>query len=140
MTAAIGVVGVGVVTVPALIVAGLPVSGSLAFGLAWTVSGLAFAGVGAVAAHLRQAPERLECLAVIALAVDICCEPPATPSEDRSQRGRVGCPDWLGPQIRPYAGDRWALAILLIAFGGVMVALASRGTRPAGWPRSSCSA
>jgi ABC-2 type transport system permease protein len=69
VTADIGVVGVGVVTLPALIVAGLWVSGSLAFGLAWAVSGLAFAGVGAVATRLTASARAARGLAVIALAV-----------------------------------------------------------------------
>jgi ABC-2 type transport system permease protein len=130
VTAAIGVVGVGLVTMPALIVAGLPVSGSLAFGLAWTVSGLAFAGVGAVAAQLTASARAARGLAVIALAVAYVLRA----AGDSIGGPEPAWPSWLSPigwaqQIRPYAADRWALALPLIAFGGVMVALAIVLTR-----------
>lgn len=112
VTAAIGVVGVGLVTMPALIVAGLPVSGSLAFGLAWTVSGLAFAGVGAVAAQLTASARAARGLAVIALAVAYVLRA----AGDSIGGPEPAWPSWLSPigwaqQIRPYAADRWALAL-----------------------------
>jgi ABC-2 type transport system permease protein len=125
MTAAIGVVGVGVVTALALIVAGLPASGSLAFGLSWTVGGLAFAGVGAVAAQLTSSARAARGLAGGALAVAYVLRAAGDSTGDTEP----AWPSWLSPigwaqQIRPYAGDRWALALLPAVFGAVLVALA----------------
>ena len=67
--AGIGVVGIGVFTAVGLAATGLPVAGSLAFGLSWTVAGLAFAGVGAVAAQLTASARAARGLAVGGLAI-----------------------------------------------------------------------
>lgn len=125
VTATIGVVGVGVVTALALIAAGLPVSGSVAFGLSWIVGGLAFAGVGAVAAQLTASARAARALAIGALAVAYLLRA----AGDTSGGAEPAWPTWLSPigwaqQIRAYAGDRWALAVLPAAFGVVLVALA----------------
>jgi ABC-2 type transport system permease protein len=125
VTAAIGTVLIGLVTAVALIVAGLQSAGSIAFGLAWTVAGLAFAGVGAVAAQLTASARAARALGIGALAVAYLLRAAGDPT------GQVepAWPTWLSPigwaqQIRPYAGDRWALALLPIACGIVLVALA----------------
>ncbi len=126
ITSVIGVIGIGVATAPALMLAGLPVGGSLAFGLSWIVGGLAFSGVGAVAAQLTVSARAARGLAVIALAVAYLLRA----AGDSIGRGnKPAWPSWLSPigwaqQIRPYAGDRWALALLPVAFGVVLVAVA----------------
>jgi ABC-2 type transport system permease protein len=136
VTADIGVVGVGVVTLPALIVAGLWVSGSLAFGLAWAVSGLAFAGVGAVAARLTASARAARGLAVIALAVAYLLraagdfmggQEPAWPE--------LAVPDWLGPTNPAVRRRPLGVSLPLIAFEVVMAALAIVLT-PASRPRA----
>jgi ABC-2 type transport system permease protein len=125
VTAAIGVAGVGVVTALALIAAGLPTSGSLAFGLSWLVGGLAFAGVGAVAAQLTTSARAARGLAVLALAVAYLLRA----AGDSIGGTEPAWPAWLSPigwaqQVRAYAGDRWALVLLPVAFGVLLVALA----------------
>jgi polyether ionophore transport system permease protein len=124
VTAAIGVVAIGVLTTTALLVAGLPVSGSVAFGLTWIVAGLAFAGVGAVAAQLTASARAARGLAVCVLAVAYLLRAVG----DSTREIEPTWPTWLSPigwaqQIRPYAGDRWALALLPVAFGVSLVAL-----------------
>ena len=126
VTAAIGVVGIGVLTTSALIVTGLPVSGSVAFGLTWTVAGFAFAGVGAVAAQLTASARAARGLAVGALAVAYLLRAAGDSTGETEPR----FPTWLSPigwaqQIRPYAGDRWALALLPVAFGVSLVVLST---------------
>jgi ABC-2 type transport system permease protein len=126
ITSVIGVIGIGVVTSPALMLAGLPVGGSLAFGLSWIVGGLAFAGVGAVVAQLTASARAARGLAVIALAVAYLLR---AAGDSLGPGSEPEWPSWLSPigwaqQIRPYAGDRWVLALLPIAFGVILVATA----------------
>ena len=105
---------------------GLPVAGSLAFGLSWTVAGLAFAGVGAVAAQLTASARAARGLAVGGLAIAYLLRAVG----DANGNTEPSWPSWLSPigwaqQIRPYAGDRWLLALLPLAFGLVLVGLAT---------------
>ena len=65
----IGVVAIGMFTAIGLAANGLPIAGSIAFGLSWTVAGLALAGVGAAAAQLTASARAARGLAVCALAV-----------------------------------------------------------------------
>jgi ABC-2 type transport system permease protein len=125
VTAAIGVAGIGIVTALALIATGLPTSGSLAFGLSWMVGGLAFAGIGAVAAQLTTSARAARGLALLALAVAYLFRA----AGDSIGGTEPAWPTWLSPigwaqQVRPYAGDRWALAMLPVASGVVLVGLA----------------
>jgi ABC-2 type transport system permease protein len=125
VTAALGSVVIGLVTAVALIAAGLSPAGSLAFGLTWTVAGLAFAGVGAIAAQLTASARAARALAIAALAVAYLLRA----AGDSTGKAEPAWQTWLSPigwaqQIRPYAGDRWALAQLPVAFGVVLVALA----------------
>jgi ABC-2 type transport system permease protein len=124
-TAAIGTVVIGLVTTVALIAAGLPSAGSIAFGLCWTVAGLAFAGVGAIAAQLTASARAARALGIGALAVAYLLRA----AGDSTGGAEPTWPTWLSPigwtqQLRPYAGDRWTLAVLPVTFAVVMVALA----------------
>lgn len=123
--ACIGVVGIGAFTVAGLAATGLPVAGSLAFALSWTVAGLAFAGVGAVAAQLTTSARAARGLAVGTLAVAYLLRAVG----DANGKSEPSWPTWLSPigwaqQIRPYAGDRWLLALLPLVLGVALVALA----------------
>ena len=123
--ACIGVVGIGVFTAVGLAATGLPVAGSLAFGLSWTVAGLAFAGIGAVAAQLTASARAARGLAVGGLAIAYLLRAVG----DANGRTEPSWPSWLSPigwaqQIRPYAGDRWLLALLPLVFGLALVGLA----------------
>jgi ABC-2 type transport system permease protein len=123
--ASIGVVGIGVFTAIGLAASGLPVAGSVAFGLSWTVAGLAFAGVGAVAAQLTASARAARGLAVGGLAIAYLLRAVG----DANGKTEPSWPTWLSPigwaqQIRPYAGDRWLLALLPLLFGVALLGLA----------------
>ena len=123
--ACVGAVGIGAFTAVGLAASGLPVAGSLAFGLSWAVAGLAFAGVGAMAAQLTASARAARGLAVGALAIAYLLRAIG----DANGRSEPSWPSWLSPigwaqQIRPYAGDRWLLALLPLAFGVTLVCLA----------------
>ncbi len=116
-TAAISVGAIGVCTAVGLVATGLPVSGSLAFGLSWTVAGLAFAGVGALTAQLTASARAARGLAAVALAITFVLRALG----DTGTGTEPGWVSWLSPigwsqQIRPYAGDRWLVGALSLLF------------------------
>lgn len=110
-------VATGVLTAVSLAAVGLPMSGSFAFGLAWTATGVVFAGIGAVAAQLTSSARAARGLATAALGVAYVLR-----AIGDSTGGRE--PTWLswsspigwGQQVRPYAGNRWAVFLVLVAF------------------------
>jgi ABC-2 type transport system permease protein len=112
----------GALTAGALVLAGLPVSGSLAFGLAWTATGVAFAGVGAVAAQLTASARAARGLAtaVLGLAYLLRALGDSRDAPWLSWSSPLG---W-GQQVRPFAGDRWSVSLVLLAFAAVCVAVA----------------
>jgi ABC-2 type transport system permease protein len=111
-----------VVTAAALVGAGLPAGGSLAFGLAWAVSGIAYAGVAAIAAQLTTAARAATGLAVSVLAVTYVLRAVG----DTAPAGGARWLSWLSPvgwaqQVRPFAGHRWWLLTLSAAFAALAV-------------------
>lgn len=115
-------VATGAVTAGALVLTGLPVSGSVAFGLAWTATGVAFAGVGAVAAQLTASARAARGLAAAALGLAYLLRALG------DSRGVVwlswASPLGWGQQVRPFAGDRWSVSLVLLVFAGVCVVAA----------------
>jgi ABC-2 type transport system permease protein len=115
---------IGVLTAVALALTGLPVGGSFAFGAAWAGCGIAFAGVGAVAAQLTRGARAAKGLAVAALVVAFVLR----------AAGDTTGPAWLSwtsplgwtQQVRAFAGDRWWVVALPVALG-VMLAVVAFG-------------
>ena len=125
LVAVIGTVAIGVLTAVGLIATDLATAGSLAFGLSWVVAGVAFAGVGAVAAQLTTSARAARGLAVGALAVAYLLRAVG----DANGKVEPGWATWLSPigwaqQIRPYAGDRWLLGLLPTVFGIALIGVA----------------
>ena len=119
-------VAIGVLTAAALIATGLPTVGSFAFGAAWAVTGLAFAGVGAVAAQLTASARAARGLAVGALGVVFLLRA----AGDTAGADGPTWLTWLSPlgwaqQIRPFAGDRWWVAALPLIFAAVTLIVAT---------------
>ncbi|MGW5718576.1 ABC transporter permease [Amycolatopsis sp. NPDC003865] len=119
-------VSLGVVTAAALAATGLPVSGSLAFGLCWTAAGLVFGAAAAVTAQLTRSARSASGLAVLALVVAYLLRAVG----DSSGPGRL---TWTSPigwseEVRPYAGDVWWVLVLpagtAALLGGLAIALA----------------
>lgn len=111
-----------VVTAAFLAGAGLPVAGSIAFGLAWAVSGVAYAAVAAIAAQLTTSARAATGLAVTVLAVTYVLRAVGDSSPADGPRWL----SWLSPvgwsqQVRPFAGHRW----WLLALGATFAALAA---------------
>jgi ABC-2 type transport system permease protein len=105
-----------------LLGAGEPLAGAVALGAAAGAAGLVFAGVAAVTAQVASTARAASGAAGAVLAAAFLV------------RGigdvRGGAPSWLSPlgwaeQVRPYAGDRWAVLLLPLAAVVLLVAAAA---------------
>ncbi len=116
--AALASLSLGLLTALSLLAGGLPAAGSFAFGAAWAGAGLAFAAVAGVTAQLSTSARTSRTLAMLVLAVAYVVRA-AGDAGPESLRWL----SWLSPigwaqQVRPFAGDRWAvlpLPLLLAA-------------------------
>jgi ABC-2 type transport system permease protein len=115
----------------ALTASGLPLDGSFAFGVAWGGVGLAFAAIAAVAAQLTTSARTATSISATVLAVVYVLRAVGDTASPAGPRWLT----WLSPigwgqQFRPYAGNRWWVLLITVAFAGVVVAgafaLASR--------------
>lgn len=138
LVAAGTMVVIGVVTALGQTAVGLPAAGSWAFGLEMAGVGLCFAAVAAVAAQLTVSARAATGLALTVLAVAYVLRAVGDSSGDAAGPAFWS---WLSPigwgqQVRAYAGDRWAVLLLPVAFCALAVgaayALASRRDLGAG--------
>jgi ABC-2 type transport system permease protein len=105
-----------VLLVVVLVVLGLPVAGSVAFALAITTCGLAFAAIAALAAQLAAGARTARGIAVGVLGAAYLLRAVG----DASGEGGVSWLTWLSPlgwteMLRPYTGDRWWVLALPLA-------------------------
>ena len=125
LTAAAANVVVSVLLCVALPLAGLPVPGAAALGLAIGCCGLAFAGIAAVAAQLTSSARSARGIALGALGVAFVLRGVG------DSAGASG-PSWLSwasplawiQLTRPFAGPRWWVLCLPLALFGLGTALA----------------
>jgi len=124
----------GILTAAGLVLAGMPTVGAVAFGLGWAAAGIAFSAVAAVTAQITTGSRAATGLAMVAVAVAYVL------------RAIGDIPDsgptlltWLSPigwvqQVRPFAGDRFAVVLLPLMFAvvGVVAAFVLRARRDLG--------
>ncbi len=119
------VVAIGLLTAVGLVVAGLDVVGSLSFGLAWTVTGLAFTGIAAVAAQVTTTSRGTKGLAGAVLGGSYLVRAIADGSPD----GELVGLRWLSPvgwaqEVSAFSDPRWAVGVLGVGFAGLMAVVA----------------
>lgn len=105
-----------VLLVVVLVVLGLPVAGSVAFALAITTCGVAFAAVAALAAQLAAGARAARGIAIGVLGAAYLLRAVG----DASGAGGVSWLTWLSPLgwtelTRPYTSDRWWVLALPLA-------------------------
>jgi ABC-2 type transport system permease protein len=103
-----------------LVGTGLPARGSVAFGLCWGLSGIAYATVAAIAAQLTTVARAATGLAVSVLGGTYLLRAVGDTSAD----GGTSWLSWLSPvgwsqQVRPFAGDRWWVAGVSVVFSAL---------------------
>jgi ABC-2 type transport system permease protein len=113
----------GLVSTAALIGAGLPAVGSLAFGMGWAFTGIAFSALAGLLAQVTTNARAARGLGLIAIAVAYALRAVA----DVAAGG--GGLSWMSPigwmqQVRAYAGDRWWVLLLPTAMAAVCIPLA----------------
>jgi ABC-2 type transport system permease protein len=120
----LGSVALGLLTTLGLGFAGLPWAGSLAFGLGWALAGIVFSAVAGVTAQLTVSARAATGLGMAAVAVAYVLRAVGDLAD-----GDPGWASWLSPigwsqQIRPFAGDRWAVVAIPLLATAVLVPLA----------------
>jgi ABC-2 type transport system permease protein len=121
LTAVLANVAIAVLAALGLMATGLPAAGSVALGLATGLVGILFAAIAAAAAQLTQSARAANGIAAAVLAGTYLLR----------AVGDAG-PTWLtwlsptgwGLHMRPYAGQRWWVALLFIGFAAVFTAVA----------------
>lgn len=114
---------IGGLTTLVYIGGGLPVAGSVVAGLAWAAVGIAFAAIAAVVAQLTES-------ARTAIGISSAVLGAVYVTRAIGDTSDAGGPRWLtwlspigwGQQFRPYAGDRWWVLLVTLAFAAVATA------------------
>lgn len=119
-----GALALGLVTVIGLLATGMQPSGSLAFGLSWTLSALVFSAATAVAAQVTVSRRATVGMGLVAVGAAYLLRAVGDLAE-----GDPGWLSWLSPigwsqQIRPFAGDRWWVAAISFLAVILLVAIA----------------
>ncbi len=122
----IGSAALGLVAALALVVVGLPAGGAVAFGLGWALSGLVFTAATGVFAQLTVSAR-----AAVGLGVASVGAAYALRAVGDLAAGDPGFLSWLSPigwsqQLRPFAGDQWAVVALPLIASAALVTLAYR--------------
>lgn len=120
------VIVLGLLTAVSLIGSGLDAKGSFAFGLMWATAGLSFAGVAAITSQVTESARAANGLTAVVLGVAYVLRAIGDSSAD----GSTQWVSWLSPigwsqQVRAYAGDRFAVLLVPLAFLAVLVAAAT---------------
>ena len=115
----------GVLSALGLMSAKLPAAGSFAFGLGWAATGIVFATVAAVAAQLTTSARAANGIAGAVLGASYLIR---AIGDSTGTDGPTWF-SWLSPlswpaQVRPFAGDRWAVLLIPVAFAAAAMAAA----------------
>lgn len=136
LLALVASVAIGAGSTLAMLATGLPASGAVAFGLAWAGVGMSFAAVAAVAAQVTTTARGATGLAVAAIVAAFLLR---AAGDTAGSAAGPGALTWLSPlgwgqQVRPFAGDRFAVLLLPLLFTvcGVAVAYALNARRDLG--------
>ena len=118
---------IGVLSALGLVAAGLPVRGSIAFGLAWAATGCAFTAVGAFSAQLTAGGRAATGIAASFLGLAYILRAIG----DTTGHDEAGWVSWMSPigwsqQVRPFAHERWPVLLLLVTFA-IAVGLGAYG-------------
>lgn len=136
LLALVAAVAIGVGSTLAMLATGLPGAGAVAFGLSWAAVGMCFAAVAAVAAQVTTTARGATGISVAAIVAAFLLR---AAGDSAGSADGPGVLTWLSPlgwgqQVRPFAGDRFAVLLLPLAFtvACVLVAYALSARRDLG--------
>lgn len=118
-----GALATGALMVVALLAAGLPVGGSVAFGLSIALAGCVFSAIAAVTAQLGTFSRTANGLASAVLGLFFLMRGVGDSAADLRWLSWVSPLGWA-LQVRSYAGERWWVLLLPVAATAVLVMLA----------------
>ena len=121
-------ISIGVLSAAGLTLVGLPLTGSVAFGLSWIAMGASFAAIAAITNQLTVSARTANSIAMIVLGAAYLLRAVG------DVLGDAAGPSWLswispigwGQQVRPFAGDRFIVLLIPIIFTLIYLAVASR--------------
>jgi ABC-2 type transport system permease protein len=118
---------VGVLLALGMVGQHLPAAGSVAFGVEFAASGWVFAAVAAVAAQLASGARAARGMAIVVLGAAEVLR--LVGDVSGMNNGPLGWLSWLSPigwahRIRPFAGEQWWLAGLVLAVTAALVLVA----------------
>lgn len=113
----------GLLTALGLVAVRLPAAGAVALGLSWAMVGIGFAAVAAVAAQLTRGARTAKGISVAVLGLAYLLRAIG----DAGSNDATSWLSWLSPlgwgqQVRPFAGNRWWVLLILIVFAIVLAA------------------
>ncbi|MEI7778766.1 MAG: ABC transporter permease, partial [Actinomycetes bacterium] len=119
-----GSAALGLLTALGLVGVGLPISGSIAFGLSWMLSGAVFSAIAAVAAQVTTSHRSAVGISVAVIGLSYVLRAVG----DLAANGPSFL-SWLSPigwsqQLRPFAGNRWVVVTLPLLLTGLLIPLA----------------
>ncbi len=114
----------GLLTAGALVAGGLPGEGSLAFGLGWAATGMAFSAVAAVAAQITTTSRAATGFGASVIAVTYILRGIGDLAEPGPSAFSWMSPIGWNQQIRAFAGDRWWVLALPLALCVALVPVA----------------
>jgi putative exporter of polyketide antibiotics len=117
--ASLAFVALGALLALGLVGFGLPVVGSVAAGAAYALVGIAFAGLGGLAAQLSESAGAARALGLGAVGVAMALRIGGDIS--REAAGTISFLSWLSPigwaqQLRAFGDERWWVLLLLLGF------------------------
>ena len=117
----------GALSALALMSTGLPIAGSIAYGLGLTTVAWTFAAVGAVVAQLTTGAGTARVIGIIVLGVAFLLRGVGDISAQGG--GGLGWISWLSPlswgaQLRPFSGERWWVLGIVLCADAALIATA----------------
>ena len=117
----------GALAALALMSTGLPIAGSVAYGLGLTTVAWTFAAVGAVVAQLTTGAGTARVIGIIVLGVAFLLRGVGDISAQGG--GGLGWISWLSPlswgaQLRPFSGERWWVLGIVLCADAALIATA----------------
>jgi ABC-2 type transport system permease protein len=120
----------GLFLIVALLGAGLPAAGSLAWGAACVVTGLSFAGIAVLGAQVFSTARAANGFAAAAVGVAYFVRGAGDALGEIGPDGIRVTSNWIawlsplgwGEQVRPYGDERWWVLLIPLAFAGVCAA------------------
>ncbi|WP_372667857.1 ABC transporter permease [Amycolatopsis kentuckyensis] len=110
---------IGVVQAVSMIGAGLPAAGSVAFGAAEALAGLGFTAVAAVAVQLAEYSRTANGIGTAVVGAAFLLRGAGDSTVDARWLSWLSPIGWV-QQVRPFAGERWWVLLLPVAFALVV--------------------